>query len=118
MTAGLRVRSSWGQFRITRWDLNGGYLTAENLGFNQAGIRDFPGNPPVVARIDCHNGVLYASVSRHEIDYILLPLTVRLADLGLHPVDGITVPEDHLGCAGKKAPARFLYVRQYIHNLY
>ncbi len=117
MAAGLRVRGSKGQFRVIRWDLNGGYLTAENLGFNQGGIRDFPGSPPVEARIDCRNGVLYASVSRNEIDYIPLPLTVRLADLGLHPEYGITVLKSTWGAPGKKVTARFFYVRQYVRSL-
>jgi Protein of unknown function (DUF1349) len=116
--AGLRVRGSHGQFRVIRWDLNGGSLTAENLGFNQAGIRDFPGSPPVVARIDCRRGILYASVSRNELDYVPLPVTVRLSDIGANPEYGITTVKSTWGGPGEFQPARFFYVRQYVRDLH
>jgi hypothetical protein len=115
--AGLRVRGSHGQIRVIRWDLNGGFLTAENLGFNQAGIRDFPGSPPVVARIDCRDGVLYASVSRNETDFVPLPLTVRLSELGANPDYGITTAKSTWGQTAEPQPARFLYVRQYVQQV-
>jgi hypothetical protein len=115
--AGLRVRGSHGQFRVIRWELNGGYLTAENLGFNQAGIRDFPGSPPVVARVDCRGGTLHASVSRNDKDFVPLPVTVKLSDLGANPEYGITTLKSTWGGPGEFLPARFYYLREYVNDL-
>ncbi len=99
------------------WDLNGGSLTAEHLGFNQASIRDFPGSPRVVLRMDCRNGLLTASVSRNDRDFVALPLTVEFSDLGANPRYEITSVKSTWGGAARPQPARFLYIRQYVTEL-
>ena len=114
--AGLRVHGAGGQFRVIRWDLNGGSLTAEHLGFNQASIPDFPGSPPVIVRMDCHSGIVTTSVSRNDRNLITLPLAVRLSDIGANPEYEITSVKSTWGGAAKLQPARFLYVRQYVQG--
>jgi hypothetical protein len=115
--AGLIVRGSGGLFRLIRWDLNGGAITAEHLGHGQASFRDFEGSPAVVLRIDCRKGVLYGSLSRDDIHYDRLALPVPLSDLGDQPEFGIEVARSSW-FEGKDAPeARFLYSRRVITNL-
>jgi hypothetical protein len=115
--AGLIVRGSDGLFRVIRWDLNGGAITAEHLGHGQANFRDFEGSPAVVLRIDCKNGVLRASLSRDDIHYEALALPIPLAALGNQLEYGIEVARSSW-FPGKDAPeARFQYIRRVATNL-
>jgi hypothetical protein len=115
--AGLIVRGSGGLFRIIRWDLNGGAITAEHLGHEQASFRDFEGSPPVVLRIDCKRGVLRASLSRDDIHFEELALRVPLATLGSQLECGIEVARSSWFPEKDAPEARFQYIRRVVLGL-
>jgi beta-xylosidase-like protein len=115
--AGLIVRGSAGLFRVIRWDLNGGAITAEHLGHGQASFRDFEGSPAVVLRIDCKKGVLHASLSRDDIHYEQLALPVPLAALGSQTEFGIEVARSSWFREKDAPEARFQYIRRLVTNL-
>jgi len=110
--AGLIVHGSGGLFRVIRWDLNGGAITAEHLGHGQASLRDFEGSPAVVLRIDCRKGILHASLSRDDIHYEELALPVPLAALGSQPEYGIEVARSSWFSEKDAPEARFQYIRR------
>ena len=85
---GLQVRGAKGRFRVVRWNINGGTISAEVVHSEQANLPDFGGSPPVILRIDCNSGVMQASFSRDDVEYTKLPLKVSLSSLGADPVVG------------------------------
>jgi regulation of enolase protein 1 (concanavalin A-like superfamily) len=80
--AGLTVHGERSNFRLIRWDLDGGSITAEHLGHKQANLPDFGGEPPVLLRIQCRDGILRSSFSRDGLTFQELPLRVPLRELG------------------------------------
>jgi hypothetical protein len=115
--AGLVVHGSGGIFRVIRWDLNGGAITAEHLGHGQASFRDFEGSPAVVLRIDCKRGILRASLSRDDIHYQVLALPVPLAALGSNPEFGIEVARSSWFPEKDPPEAHFQYFRRVVTSL-
>ena len=115
--AGLVVHGSGGIFRVIRWDLNGGAITAEHLGHGQASFRDFEGAPALVLRIDCQGSILHASLSRDDIHYQVLALPVPLAALGSNPEFGIEVARSSWFPEKDPPEARFQYFRRVVKSL-
>ena len=111
--AGLAVRGKKGRFRVVRWALNGGSITAEFPPGNQAVSRpDFPGSPPITLRIHCKGGVLTADFSRDDREFIALPASVAAAELGEGLRFGVTTQLTTWNDVEALPSAQFLYVRQ------
>jgi hypothetical protein len=115
--AGLIVHGSKGVFRLIRWDLNGGAITAEHVGHVQASLRDFEGSPPVILRIDCRNGILSSSLSRDENHFERLGLSIPLAALGDQIQYGIQVARSTWFAERDSPEAHFQYIRRLITRL-
>lgn len=112
-TAGLTAIGPKSRFRLIRWDLDGGSITAEHLGSRQFNVKDAEGAPPVTLRMSCRAGVLRCSFSRDDRRFEEVPLDVRVNDLtdkdysiGLHVSTSSWRPGD------PRQPARFYYFRQ------
>lgn len=117
MSAGLAVRGSRSNFRLIRWDLDGGSITAEHLGHKQANQKDFEGSPPVILRIRCQDGVLISSFSRDGVNFHTLPLQVPLAMLGDKIEYGIETAKSTWGSRQDYPPARFAYFHREVDQL-
>ncbi len=115
--AGLWIEGTKGEFRLIRSDLNGGSLTAEHIRKNQVNIPDFPGCPPVTLRLESKDGLIRASVSRDDIKFVTLPITLNLNDLGPALRFGIQAERRTWGSATTSTTARYFYVRREITNL-
>jgi Beta xylosidase C-terminal Concanavalin A-like domain len=115
--AGLVVHGTKGVFRLIRWDLNGGAITAEYLSHWQSNFRDFEGSPAVILRIDCKRGVLYSSLSRDDIHYERLALTAPLSSLGNELEFGIEVARSSWFAEKDGPEAQFQYIHRLVTNL-
>lgn len=115
--AGLAVRGERSNFRLIRWDLDGGSITAEHLGHKQANLKDFGGEPPVILRVRCREGLLTSSFSRDGILFQEFPLKVPVAALGDKIEYGIEGSKSTWGGPQEYPPARFFYFHQEIESL-
>lgn len=117
-TAGLTAWGPKGRFRLIRWDLDGGSISAEHLGLRQFNVKDAEGAPPVTLRLLCRGGVLSCAFSRDDRHFQGLPMTVPVRELsdgdfhiGLHVSTSSWKPGD------ARLPARFHYFRQELGQL-
>lgn len=115
--AGLTCRGSKGRFRLIRWDVNGGSVSAEHLGHNQVNRPDFAGNPPLTLRITCRNGTIRGSFSRDDAHFEEVPLEVSLRDLGDKPEIGLHAAKGTWGSPSAPPAPRFSYIHQEIEHL-
>jgi hypothetical protein len=117
-TAGLAVRGKKGRFRVVRWALNGGSITAEFPPGNQAVSRaDFPGSPPVTLRIRSQGGALTADFSRDGRNFVSLPVSVPVRELGEGLRYGLTAQLTTWNDFDALPVAQFQYVRREIADL-
>jgi hypothetical protein len=110
--AGLSAQGTKGRFRLIRWDLDGGSISAEHLGNRQLNRKDFQGAPALYLRIAQRAGRLTGSFSRDGRSYEAIPLEVPLAALtdreltvGLHTSVSSWKPGEI------RPPARFYFAR-------
>jgi regulation of enolase protein 1 (concanavalin A-like superfamily) len=115
--AGLTVRGDRSNFRLIRWDLDGGSITAEHLGYKQANLKDFGGEPPLILRVRCRNGLLTSSFSRDGAVFQEFPLRVPLAELGSKIEYGVEGSKSTWGGPQEYPPARFFYFHQEVETL-
>ncbi len=116
-SAGLTVNGSRSHFRVIRWDLDGGSITAEHLGHLQGNPRDYGGQPPVELRIECRKGMLISSFSRDGLKYPELPLQVPAAALGDRLEFGIEAARSTWGGSSEFPSARFSYFHLNVEQL-
>lgn len=116
--AGLILSGPKGRFRLIRWDLDGGSLTAEHLSHRQINQKDFEGAPPIILRLVCRRGVVHGAVSRDDRHFLDLPLEVPLRALGdgdlwigFHTSTSTWKPGD------PRPSARFFHLRQELDSL-
>ena len=118
-TAGLTAIGPQSRFRLIRWDLDGGSITAEHLGSQQFNVKDAEGAPPVTLRMVCRSGRIRCSFSRDNRQFQDVPLEVPVKDItsnneyeiGLHVSTSSWRPGD------PRLPARFYYVRRELDRL-
>ena len=115
--AGLWLEGKQGRLRLIRSDLNGGSLTAEHVGRNQVSLPEFPGCPPVTLRLELKNKKIHASISRDDIVFKTLALTVNVSDLGTGLRFGIHAERRTWGNANTFPVARYFYVRRDVRHL-
>ncbi len=111
------LRGTQGEFRLIRWDLDGGSITAEFTGHQQMNRKDFEGSPPLILRFECRNGILKGSFSRDDTHYEHLSLDVPLKNLGDNLRAGLYVTQSSWLPTGTNSPARFFYIRQEVSEL-
>ena len=117
VSAGLSFRGNRSHFRLIRWDLDGGSITAEHLGHRQANRRDFEGSPPVILKVRCEDGVLLSSFSRDGVTFQDLPLRVPIAMLGDKVEFGLEASKSTWSSGLDLPPARFAYFRRELQRL-
>lgn len=117
VTSGLTVIGSKAQFRLIRWDLDGGSITAEYLGQGQVNAKDAEGAPPVILKMTCRNGVLQSSFSWDDRRFQEIPLKVPLHDLGDNLSVGFHVSRSSWKPGGNPVTSRFYYLRQELTSL-
>ena len=105
--AGLTVKGSAGEFRVVRWNANGGSILAEHVSRNQVNATDYPGRPPITLRLQARQGSLRASFSRDEQEFADLPIQVRLQDLGSKLQVGLHAMRPSWSGIPASEPARF-----------
>lgn len=105
--AGLTVKGSAGEFRVVRWNANGGSILAEHVSRNQVNAPDYAGRPPITLRLQARQGKLKASFSRDDKIFVELPVEVRLADLGNKPRVGLSAMRPSWSGKHPSEPARF-----------
>ena len=115
--AGLTVHGERSHFRLIRWDLDGGSITAEHLGHKQANLPDYGGEPPVLLRIQCRNGILLSSFSRDGLTFEELPLRVPLRELGQTIEYGLEASRSTWSAPQEYPPARFSFFHREISSL-
>jgi len=115
--AGLTVHGERSHFRLIRWDLDGGSITAEHLGHKQANLPDFGGEPPVLLRIQCRDGILRSSFSRDGLTFQELPLRVPLRELGQKIEYGLEASRSTWSAPQEYPPARFHFFHREINSL-
>jgi hypothetical protein len=116
-TAGLTVVGSLGRFRLIRWDLNGGSVSAEFPTRNQVNQPDFPGSPPLVLRLDCRDGVITPSWSRDGVRFRTLDYRVPIQSLGAELRVGLHLSRSTWASKPVAPLVRFSYFRQHIIRL-
>ncbi len=116
-TAGLVFEGNKGEFRLIRWDLDGGSITSEFTGNRQTNRKDYPGSPPVILRMESRNGVLKGSFSRDDIHFEPLPLDVPAQALGENPRLGLYISQSSWTGVEPSLKARFYYFRREISHL-
>lgn len=112
VTSGLVVTGAKGRFRLIRWDLDGGSITAEYLGKRQVNAKDAEGAPPVILRMTARGGVVQGSFSWDDRRFRTIPLEVPLRDLGDNCSVGFHVSRSSWKPGGDPVNARFYYIRQ------
>lgn len=117
VTSGLVVTGSKGRFRLIRWDLDGGSITAEYLGKRQVNAKDAEGAPPVILRMTARGGVAQGSFSWDDRRFQPIPLEVPLRDLGDNCSVGFHVSRSSWKPGGQPVAARFYYIRQELSSL-
>ncbi len=105
--AGLTVKGSAGEFRVARWNANGGSILAEHVSRKQVNAPDYPGRPPITLKVRARQGVLKASFSRDEKHFEDLPIEVRLEDLGKKLQVGLHAMRPTWSGKPASEPARF-----------
>lgn len=111
--AGLIVRGKRGRLRLLRWPVSGGSISAEYFvsAPNSVSRPDFPGRPAVTLRISSRSGELTTDFSRDEVDFVSLPMKVRLSELGDDQRLGIAVQVTSWNQVSALPPATFYYIR-------
>jgi hypothetical protein len=115
--AGLHLSGAGRPLRLVRWDFNGGSITAEHLGHNQASLPDYRGSPPLVLRMSCRQGIVTCAFSRDGETFTKLPLTVALSSFGVAPRIGLAVSRSSWTGAEDLPPAQFHYIRRIVDRL-
>ena len=115
--AGLIVTGKDGYLRLIRWGINNGSITAEHSGYDQVSKPDFPGNPPLTLRIECKSGILHASFSRDDRNFIDVPNEVPLKGLGDDVRFGLHAGFSSWAGDAPPPPAHFYYVQQLVRTL-
>lgn len=115
--AGLTAVGSLGQFRIIRWDLNGGSVSAEFFTKNQVNQPDFPGSPPLVLRLDCRDGVITSRWSRDNLHFQTLDYHVPARTLGEDLRVGLHLSRSTWVSQPVLPPVRFSYFREHATKL-
>ena len=106
-SAGMIVIGDKGWARLIRWNLNGGSITMEQFGGNQASLPDFAGSPLIWLRLQRRNDVVTGSFSRDGHRFTTLPTSILTKDLGAHLRFGIMTARNSWSGSGDLAPARF-----------
>ncbi len=108
---GLVVRGSKGSAGLIRRDLGGRSLLLERTDDNDTRLPDFPGTPPLVLRMEKGGGVLRASFSRDLETYTVLPVEVKLDEIGAVKEIGLVASIAHWTSKVTRPPARIYWVR-------
>lgn len=111
--AGLIVRGKGGRLRLLRWPLSGGAISAEYTasGHNSVSRPDYPGRPALTLRISSDSGVLTTAFSRDDVDFVHLPMNVRLSELGDGQRLGLAMQVTSWNQVNTLPPATFYYTR-------
>jgi Beta xylosidase C-terminal Concanavalin A-like domain len=117
LVTGLQVRGARGRFRVVRWNIDGPTVSAELVRGEQRNIPDFPGNPPLILRIECRHGILRGSFSRDDRQYIDLGVSVPLASLGGELVIGYQLGM-HRWVPGDATPPLVYWIHQEIQRVH
>ncbi len=115
--AGLTVKGSAGEFRVARWNANGGSILAEHVSRKQVNAPDYAGWPPITLRLRARQGVLKAGFSRDDRHFEELPAEVRLAELGTKLQVGLHAMRPTWSGKTSSEPARFHDVFWEVGNL-
>lgn len=117
-TAGITATGPKGRFRLIRWDLDGGSISAEHLGFRQVNRKDFEGAPPIVLTMTCRGGVIRSSFSRDDKHFEEVPLEVSVAALTDKRLSiGLHVSTSSWKIGDPRPSARFFYLRRELDSL-
>lgn len=117
-TAGLTALGPKGRFRLIRWDLDGGSISAEHLGSRQFNMKDAEGAPPITMRMRCRNGILTCAFSRDDKAFEEVPMEVPVKELSNGDFDiGLHVSTSSWKPGDMRQPARFYYFRQELSAL-
>jgi hypothetical protein len=115
--AGLTVKGSAGEFRVVRWNANGGSILAEHVSRKQVNAPDYPGRPPIALRLRARQGILKASFSRDDKHFEELPVEVPLQELGNKLHVGLHAMRPTWSGNPASEPARFRDVFWEVANL-
>jgi regulation of enolase protein 1 (concanavalin A-like superfamily) len=116
--AGLTLEGKRGRVRLGRWPLNGGSIVLQYPPGDQTMVHaDYPGNPPVVLRLEVKGGRITGSFSRDEEHFLALPGAAGLDDLGGDLRFGINSQSTSWSQADVLPTARFYYIRQQADRL-
>ncbi len=117
VTPGLVVTGSKSRFRLIRWDLDGGSITAEHLGVRQVNAKDAEGAPPVILRMTARSGRVQGSFSWDYQRFYKIPIEVPMHELGDDCSIGFHVSRSSWKPGGDPVVARFYYFRQELTSL-
>lgn len=111
-SAGIGVTGALGRFRLIRWNVEGGSVSAQSIPGVVVSQPDFKGSPPLWLRIECRGGRLRAAFSRDNQSFRRLPAEFSLTDLGPGPRFGLHASTQSWTSSETLPAARFQYVRQ------
>ena len=108
--AGIGVHGSKARTSLMRRDLDGRSIQLQQKNDRDTRIADFPGNPPVLLRLEKSGGLVRASVSR-DLETFLPLGEVAVADLGDIERVGVVTSIAHWTTHENRPPGHIYWVR-------